>query len=757
MYSAKLSSKSSCRFIRPLSANLGTAISYDMVVIGHGAGGQPKSHFMKITPDTKTRSNSTAQQKAITTRPRTSQKSPQTVAKTPKQQPALRPRTTNSAVRTPSTRSSVCQAVATPRVTLPVARDSTTVKQTPKQTPIVRPNTAAAISAIMASRAIAARGKVAITPQIEKKLSIVTPSPSDTPICSPPHTYCSIDFYNSVCSVSHTSSTESRSTAEVPSYRGIDALLLQLEKEALASSKLTSTSLLELSSPHIVCGGVSSESAKTEFKLADMGSLEANLKPVENVAEKSNDTVIDVDTTDIKRASTPQSCCKTPRNEVKRSISSRLHLIRQPSSTKLIPNETLINTEEVENGYQLLLLECPDDIVATFMMGIDWFHKEKLLEAFIEQKKLEILPSVFTIVHKSHFYTYSAILKYNFKVFWSWRTKLDEDFYNAMLPDQLVNHFQNIINITRKDTLWKSYQLLRTYTPAVSKVLPETFLLPGDYLKLKTYASGKGDSSLQSNKTHHIFIVKPLALSRGRQIQLFRDPLEIEYSVPSLAQIYITNSMLINRRKVDFRLYVGLFFNAKEHSYAAFLFKEGLARICSKEYNIDNIQCVRAHLTNTSINGEHETAFLRTRMPYTDALSILSVTYNVDKSLLESLVKRAIIVGVMAGTIGAYNIGGSYQTKSCFELLGADVLLSYDSKTETPHAHLLEFNASPSLAINCPLDKEIKPQIISTMLSLATANLNGFLTEFAATIKERVDQVIPSKQYDALLTSIKKW
>lgn len=126
--------------------------------------------------------------------------------------------------------------------------------------------------------------------------------------------------------------------------------------------------------------------------------------------------------------------------------------------------------------------------------------------------------------------------------------------------------------------------------------------------------------------------------------------------------------MLINRRKVDFRLYVGLFFNAQERSYSAFLFRDGIARLCSREYDINNIQCLRAHLTNTSINGEHETAFLKARMPYTDALSILSVTYNVDKAIMEALIKRVIIIGILTGIVGTSNIGGMHQMEACFEL-----------------------------------------------------------------------------------------
>lgn len=739
--------------MRPLSANLGSAVSYDMMIIGHGAGGQQKSHFSRTTPDLKTRSSSIKQQKIATARPSTSQRSPQTAPKTPAQRPVLRPRSTNSTMRTPLTRNSMTRSVVDPRPLQSTTREPRMVKQELNRTPLVRPNTATAISAIMATRALRTQGKVGPVQQIEKKQNIITPSPTDTPTCSPLHAYRTTELCSSASSASQTSTTEPRAVTETPSYKGIDALLLQLEKKLTTSPEIVNSRTPDPPLVHTVCGGVSSESAKVEFKFTDIGHLGEDSKPT---IETTKDNEIDLKQIEVQRVSTPQTRCRTPRSTTRRSISSRLQLARQPSSSKLSSDETLINTEEVENGYQLLLLECPDDIVSTFIMGLDWFHREKSLATFIEKRGLELLPPVFTLIHKSHFYTYSAILKYSFRVFWSWRTRLDDDFYNALFPDQLINHFPNITNITRKDMLWKSYQLLRTYTTAVSKALPETFLLPADYSKLKSYAAGKGEVLSQSNKSSLIFIVKPLALSRGRQIQLFRDPMEIEYSVPSLAQLYITNTMLINRRKVDFRLYVGLFFNAQERSYSAFLFKEGLARLCSREYNTDNIQCLRAHLTNTSINGEHETAFLKARMPYTDALSALSVTYNVDKGVMESLIRRVIIIGIMAGTTGAYNIGRLHQTESCFELLGADILLSYDSKTGAPHAHLLEFNASPSLAINCPLDKEVKPQIVSTMLALAIANVNGFLTEFAETIRERIDPLIPSKQYEALQMSIKR-
>ncbi|EFO60829.1 Tubulin tyrosine ligase [Giardia lamblia P15] len=758
MHSAKPVNRSSCRLMRPLSANLGVAISYDMVVIGHGAGGQSKSHFSRTASDAKARSSSSKQQKITVSRPTTSQGGFRTVARTPVQQPAFRPRSTNLTVRPLLAQSLAHKSALGQGVSSPTTKDLKTPSQTLKQTPLLRPSTATTISAIMASRTLGVREKADITPQTKKKQNVITPSPTDTPTCSPLHAHCNIDLHSGTFSTFQPSINESRSGTDAPSYKGIDALLLQLEKEAVTPTELASSSTPELPLAHTVCGGVSSENVRTEFKFTDIGNsadgLETDLIPV--TGQTKSNTITDSNLIEIQRINTPQARCKTPRSIVRKSISNRLHLIRQPSSTKSASDETLINTEEVESGYQLLLLECPNDIVTTFLMGLDWFHREKSLEAFIAAKGLDVLPPVFTLVHKSHFYTYSAILKYDFRVFWSWRTKLDSDFYNALHPDQLVNHFPNITNITRKDMLWKGYQLLRTCTPAASKALPETFLLPADYSKLKAYAVGKGEALPGSNRNSLIFIVKPLALSRGRQIQLFRDPSEIEYSVPSLAQLYITNTMLINRRKVDFRLYVGLFFNAQERSYSAFLFRDGIARLCSREYNIDNIQCLRAHLTNTSINGEHETAFLKARMPYADALSILSVTYNVDKVIMETLIKRVIIIGILTGIIGTSNIGSMHQMETCFELLGADILLSHDAKTGTPHAYLLEFNASPSLAINCPLDKEVKPQIISTMLSLAVANANGFLTEFAEVIKEQVDPLIPSKQYEALRTSIRR-
>lgn len=74
------------------------------------------------------------------------------------------------------------------------------------------------------------------------------------------------------------------------------------------------------------------------------------------VAEQTkSDTVTDSSLIEIQRVNTPQARCKTPRSAARRSVSNRLHLIRQPGSTKSASDETLINTEEVESGYQLLL------------------------------------------------------------------------------------------------------------------------------------------------------------------------------------------------------------------------------------------------------------------------------------------------------------------------------------------------------------------------------------------------------------------
>lgn len=69
-----------------------------------------------------------------------------------------------------------------------------------------------------------------------------------------------------------------------------------------------------------------------------------------------------------------------------------------------------------------------------------------------------------------------------------------------------------------------------------------------------------------------------------------------------IIQEYISNPLLLDNKKFDFRLYVLI---TSVYPLIAYLNEEGLARLCTEDYedvSNDNLSNVYMHLTNYSLN-----------------------------------------------------------------------------------------------------------------------------------------------------------
>lgn len=272
--------------------------------------------------------------------------------------------------------------------------------------------------------------------------------------------------------------------------------------------------------------------------------------------------------------------------------------------------------------------------------------------------------------------------------------------------------------------------------------MPLTFNLPSEYRRLCAVMSSgaRGRSELQHYQRRDgvqgpraeapgaqaarapqepaVFIVKPTALSRGREIKLARDIAQVDYSLPSIAQQYLTRPALLGGRKCDFRVYVVLLGGGAapprgRPRVSALVSREGLCRLCTKPYTTEDLDDVFAHLTNTSINACNESAFRRARMLLSEALAALPGRAD---ALWEE-VKAVISVGLSA-VLCARDEQRIPPLAQCFELLGADVLLASPGPEAPLRPHLLEFNASPGLAMSCGVDEALKPRVLADALHI---------------------------------------
>jgi tubulin polyglutamylase TTLL4 len=160
---------------------------------------------------------------------------------------------------------------------------------------------------------------------------------------------------------------------------------------------------------------------------------------------------------------------------------------------------------------------------------------------------------------------------------------------------QKFNHFPMTWQLSRKDNLYNNFMNMKNKFPNDFKYMPETYIMPRDY---DIFVNEKLKNFDLNDKTH-LWLLKPVASSRGRGIRLLTDIENIPKKI--LAAHYIYNPHLINGRKYDLRLYLLV---TGYTPLKIYLFDNGLARFCSEEYDLnpEKMQDRYIHLTNYSIN-----------------------------------------------------------------------------------------------------------------------------------------------------------
>ncbi|CAL6019687.1 Tubulin_tyrosine ligase-like 5 [Hexamita inflata] len=277
-------------------------------------------------------------------------------------------------------------------------------------------------------------------------------------------------------------------------------------------------------------------------------------------------------------------------------------------------------------------------------------------------------------------------------IIWQYKQNVNLSVIRLLNEYQWINHFTGIECIANK------LQLYRHSLQVSSKLFPLTFSLPSQFTQLCTHYA----------QTRDMFIVKPSNLSRGREISLARDPLQILYERQSIAQVYVQNPLTIFSRKCDFRCYM-LVLNAPELKF--FLYYEGICRISPNIFDIQDTR-IETHITNTSVSKLYDQD---SRMLLSDSLKHLQVNNFTTKIL--SCAK--LLFKLLTQTKSSTDQQPFENNRKCFELIGFDVL--FNSNCE---AFIIEANASPSLQCDCDLDWKLKPKLLRDIFAVLSGNVN---------------------------------
>jgi len=282
-----------------------------------------------------------------------------------------------------------------------------------------------------------------------------------------------------------------------------------------------------------------------------------------------------------------------------------------------------------------------------------------------------------------------------------------------------------------KNEIWNKLQSYYN-TEEASKIMPLSFIIKNqnDLLKLKDIEN----EMIQQNKKS-IYILKNnnqgkkglymtdniLSLIENKtdiinniNDSIYKNDKIYEYKV---IQKYITNPFLINKRKLNIRLYV-LIINIKKLNTKWYLFKDGKCIYNNKDYNkltsllTDNLQDKEQHFT--SLNLDYNYVYNDLGNPETlDELNnyIGNNDYNY---LLIKILDKLKKIKYVYNTGNVLNNKDNLKKNITLQYFGIDVIL--DDKLEP---YILEFNKGPEMKYNSPNDEKMKNDMVYTTLNIA--------------------------------------
>jgi tubulin polyglutamylase TTLL1 len=293
---------------------------------------------------------------------------------------------------------------------------------------------------------------------------------------------------------------------------------------------------------------------------------------------------------------------------------------------------------------------------------------------------------------------------------------------------QLINHFPNHFELTRKDLMVKNIKrymkdTAKDASAQVADFVPVTYFLPADYtLFVEEFR----------RNPNAMWIMKPTARSQGKGIFIINKLAQIKkWSTQSRwAQMplkeayvicrYIENPLLIGGKKFDLRVYVLV---SSYRPLRVYQYVHGFARFCNAKYTTDmtDIDNPFIHLTNVAIqkqdenyNSQHGGKWhIQNLRLYIESIYGLEASnklfYGMDQLIIHSL---KAVQNVMI------------NDRHCFECYGYDVMIDQDLKP-----WLIEVNASPSLSTTTESDRILKLSLLRDIYNIVAANVPPVVPE----------------------------
>ena len=315
----------------------------------------------------------------------------------------------------------------------------------------------------------------------------------------------------------------------------------------------------------------------------------------------------------------------------------------------------------------------------------------------------------------------------NWNIFWASVNTIRQIFsgksYVKLTDYQILNHFPNFYELTRKDLMAKNIkkykkQLLKEGKPVDHlDFLPLTFVLPQDMsifieefkkypnslwiLKPNNKCQGQGITLLnKTSKVKKMNFSKKVTTDNNQTINI-----NDVYVVSK----YIENPFLMSGKKFDLRIYCLV---TTFHPLKAYLYQQGFCRFCNEKFSVDvsDINNIYMHLTNVAIQKKYE-KYQKTnggKFSLQNLHFYLENVYGYERAKKCHHDITQVIIGAL---LCVQNV--MFNDKHCFELYGYDILIDQNLKP-----WLIEINSSPSLSTTTKGDFILKKRLINDVIDI---------------------------------------
>ena len=315
----------------------------------------------------------------------------------------------------------------------------------------------------------------------------------------------------------------------------------------------------------------------------------------------------------------------------------------------------------------------------------------------------------------------------DWNIFWASVNTIRQIFsgksYIKLTDYQVLNHFPNFYELTRKDLMAKNIKkykkLLLKEGKSVDHLdfLPLTYVLPQDMsifieefkkypnalwiLKPNNKCQGQGITLLnKTSKVKKMNFSKKVTTDNNQTVNI-----NDIYVVSK----YIENPFLMGGKKFDLRIYCLV---TTFHPLKAYLYQQGFCRFCNEKFSVDvsDINNIYMHLTNVAIQKKYE-KYQKTnggKFSLQNLHFYLENVYGYERAKKCHQDITQVIIGAL---LSVQNV--MFNDKHCFELYGYDILIDQNLKP-----WLIEINSSPSLSTTTKGDFILKKRLINDVIDI---------------------------------------